>query len=764
MKLPIRTAALVLVLGLWGGAEAAEAGRAYPPDIQAIKTRGTLRVALPSEDLPYFYCRNKDGRLEGHEVDLARSLADDLGVTLEFDRVATTYDEVVTRVREEKADLGICALSKTTSRSQQVLMSRPYLLVHPTVVVNRLRLAQLGDNVKGLAGLRMPGVDIAAQAGSSYVEYARSDFPNARVVPLDSLERCWEAVQKGTVLALYYDEIEIKSRFKRNPRLKIPLEIVGLDDVDDFLAVAIPPNRWSLLYYVNTYLDLNRPRVSTADEVMQKYRDPTLPVAAAAAGPTRQAPPDASEKWRVVGVASVCLALLLVWRRLRSRGRASAPASAVEALGGALLSPLAMLVAVVAGAIIGIYFRSLARALQPVGTLYMALLQMCVLPVILVTVMNSLGLLLREGGVKRVLTRLAAAAVLGALVVGCFGTLGSAVSGLGANLDVESKNVLGEFLSQHEAQFKESAPSAAEGTGFWGFVGRVVPANIFADLVSANTLSVLFFSTILGIALGVTSHGRNETFAVLESLFDAFSRIIAWLMYGLPVGMCCLVASMFAAVGIEIILGATHFIAFLYAGILLVMFLSSLVIWKRSHRSYAASLSALRRPLLIGLGNGRPVSAIPQAIESLVVELGFDRRATNLVVPLTFSTISFGNILYFSTSAIFLSRLYGAPLGLQQYAVIVVGSILAAVAAVNSPGLIALSMMGIVLGLLKLPLVPSLALLLAVDPLLDQPLALASVAGNCACAAFVAEPSASPRSSPGAVEAAFSPVGGGEPA
>ena len=741
-ELPTTLMTLALLLMLWVGLAQAGTTPLGAPEIQAIKDRGVLRVAMPSEDLPYYYCRGPDGEMEGHEVDLARSLAQDLGVRLELDRVAKNYEQVLTRVRERQADLGICVLSKTTSRAQEVLMSRPYLLVHPTVVVNRLRLAQLGDGITGRQGLRRPGVEIVVPEGTSYVGYAQADFPEARIVTRASADRCWEEVLNGKVFAFYYDEIEIKSRLKRDPYLKIPLEVVALEEVNDYIAVAVPPNHWSLLYYVNTYLDLNRPEIMTPDEIMRRYRDPTQSVTETVGKSVHKNPGEGTEKWWVVAAAAGGVGLMLALRRRSPVKAASPPLSLTAALGSGLLSPRAVIVAIVAGAIIGIYFRPLARVMQPLGALYMALLQMCVLPVIMVTVVNSLGLFLREGGIRQVLTRLAAVTVLATLLVSAFGTLGTSVAGIGSHLDLDSKNILGDFLSRHEEEFKEPASEGGDAQNVWAFVKKLVPENIFADLVAGNTLSVLFFSALLGVALGLSGRGgKGEIFAVLESLYAALSRIVQWLMYGLPLGMCCLIASMFAAAGLEILLSATWFIVFLYSGILVVMAAGSLVVWRRSGHSYLASLSALRRPLLVGLGNGRPMAAIPQAIDSLSADLGFHACTTRLIVPLTFSAISFGNILHFSASAIFLSHLYGAPVGLQEYAIIIFASVVAGMAASNAPGLIALSMMGIVLAPLKLPLAPSIALLFALDPLLDQPLALASVYGNCACTALVAQPS-----------------------
>ncbi|MEW6219628.1 MAG: transporter substrate-binding domain-containing protein, partial [Thermodesulfobacteriota bacterium] len=356
-----------LALLVLAGPGLAQAGTTAPcaPEIQAIKDRGVLRVAMPAEDLPYYYCRGPQGEMEGHEVDLARALATDLGVGLVLDRAAESYEQVVSRIREEQADLGICVLSKTTSRSQEVLMSRPYLLVHPTVVVNRLRLAQLGDGITGRQGLGRPGVEIAAPDGTSYVGYAQADFPAARIVTRDSADVCWEEVVAGKVFAFYYDEIEIKSRLRRNPHLKIPLEIVAIQEVNDHIAVAVPPSRWSLLHYVNTFLDLNRPEVITPDAVMRRYRDPTQPEPPPAVSPAVREPGEGQQTWWVAGVATAGVVLLLLGRRRRPTQAAPAQPGWSGALGEALLSPRAVFAGIVAGALIGVFFRPLARTLQP---------------------------------------------------------------------------------------------------------------------------------------------------------------------------------------------------------------------------------------------------------------------------------------------------------------------------------------------------------------------------------------------------------------
>src|SRR5690606_36028378 len=142
-----------------------------PPDLRAIRERGYLIVAMMVQDRYPFYFVNDDGEMAGLEVDFARDIARHLGVDVVFDRTPETFNGVVDYVAAGKADIGMSKLSITLPRAQQVLFTRPYIILPQTVLVNRLQMAAQRAGNDPLHVLRIPGQRIGVMNGSVFVEY-----------------------------------------------------------------------------------------------------------------------------------------------------------------------------------------------------------------------------------------------------------------------------------------------------------------------------------------------------------------------------------------------------------------------------------------------------------------------------------------------------------------------------------------------------------------------------------------------------------------
>ena len=108
-----------------------------PSDMQRILNNGKLVVAMYFEDVPPFFMTSKNGSLFGFEVDLANDIAKKLGVKVEFNRSAQTFDGLVDMVTEGKADIAISMLSNTLSRARRVRFSEPYITLHQSFLFNR---------------------------------------------------------------------------------------------------------------------------------------------------------------------------------------------------------------------------------------------------------------------------------------------------------------------------------------------------------------------------------------------------------------------------------------------------------------------------------------------------------------------------------------------------------------------------------------------------------------------------------------------------
>lgn len=240
-----------------------------PPDLQRILKRGKLVVAMLNQDNPPFF-RVAQGKLEGSDVQVARSIAEQLGVPVEFNRSAKTFDQVVQTVYRLDADLAISKLSRTLKRAKSVRFSQPYVTMRQGLLVNRLQLVQQANGRSIAEVIRSLEGKIGVIQGSSYVGFTQKQFPKAEIVEFPSWAAAVEAVIRGDVLATYRDELEVKKVVFSKPDAALQLQTIALTDTEDSIAIALPWDSQHLLAFVNQTLDTLNIN-DTADSLLQTY-------------------------------------------------------------------------------------------------------------------------------------------------------------------------------------------------------------------------------------------------------------------------------------------------------------------------------------------------------------------------------------------------------------------------------------------------------------------------------------------------------------
>lgn len=243
-----------------------------PPELERIRDRGKLVVAVLGVDNPPFFMTLEDGSLGGLDIELAKSLAQQLEVDLEINRSAETFDQVVDQVYHQEADLAISKISRTLTRGQRVRFSRPYLSMRQGLLVNRLQLAQQSQNRRTTEAIRALAGPVGVIQNSSYVGFLRQKFPQATVVEMPTWEDAVQAVSQGELLAAYRDELEVKKVMLVKPDASLNLQTVALTDAQDYLAMVLPWDSLHLLSWVDLYLD-TQGRTYTVDTVLEDYAD-----------------------------------------------------------------------------------------------------------------------------------------------------------------------------------------------------------------------------------------------------------------------------------------------------------------------------------------------------------------------------------------------------------------------------------------------------------------------------------------------------------
>ena len=417
-----------------------------------------------------------------------------------------------------------------------------------------------------------------------------------------------------------------------------------------------------------------------------------------------------------------------------------------------LRSPWAILFSVVLSVYVGTTHPAIAVLLAPIGDLYLGLLKMCVLPILLAAITTSLGRLMASSNAAQYVKRILVIFPLGLLATSLVAVIVATLLGPGRNLSTETLSSLGLLVNNSgiDVEMALSGPIPEEtSVGLSAFLLNSVPDNIFSALSQGETLKVLVFSIVVGISLGLVrdrtepSNPSNSItapcFDLLEAIYRTFNQLIHWLTAVLPISLFSLLAYQLSQQGLDVMLSMIDFIVATAITFLIVYLLSTLVVWQKSGTSLLKVLSALREPTILALATSSSLSCLPSSIEQLSDALHFNRQTVNLVTPLSITICRFGSVIYFALGSLFVMQLYDKPLSIGSVAIVIIGSIFAGMATSGVTGILTLTMLGIVLEPLQLPLEAVLVLFVAIDPIVDPLRTLGIVHTGIAVTAMVAD-------------------------
>ncbi len=172
-----RAALLALGAASLALSRTAGAQQTAPSVIEAVKQRGKLVIGL-STFVPWAML-DKSGQLLGFEIDVAKKLAADMGVAVEF--VPTAWDGIIPALLASRFDMIVSGMSITPARNLTVNFTQPYAYSGLRVVANRKHEGKLAS----LEALNASGITLALRRGATPVAYAQQRFPKARILQFD---------------------------------------------------------------------------------------------------------------------------------------------------------------------------------------------------------------------------------------------------------------------------------------------------------------------------------------------------------------------------------------------------------------------------------------------------------------------------------------------------------------------------------------------------------------------------------------------------
>ncbi len=191
----ILTLALTLALFAAPGAQAAtRAELAKESTLEQVLQRGVLRVGF-STFVPWAM-QDKRGEFIGFEMDVARRLAADMGVKIQFE--PTQWSGIIPALLSGKFDIIIGGMSIQPQRALKVNFTIPYEYSGMSIVAGRKHAGRY----KSLADLNSPEVTLALRQGTTAVEAARKHLPKAKQKLFDNEAQTIQEVLSGRAHAV----------------------------------------------------------------------------------------------------------------------------------------------------------------------------------------------------------------------------------------------------------------------------------------------------------------------------------------------------------------------------------------------------------------------------------------------------------------------------------------------------------------------------------------------------------------------------------
>ena len=365
-----------------------------------------------------------------------------------------------------------------------------------------------------------------------------------------------------------------------------------------------------------------------------------------------------------------------------------------------------VILGILLGIAFGIVFPDIALQQKIIGSAFVNLLKMLVVPLVFASIfaaVSGLGTLeqLKNIGLKTILLYV----------------LTTALSVFLAIIMMNIFNI-GEVVSSQGLVYEKA--SQVDDFSAGAMVLSFIPTNIFQALATGDLMKVIVFGVLLGIAtlyLDKKEHIILLDFATAVS--NAMLKIAEWIIKLTPIGVFSLISYVVAEQGIDVIIGLWKYmlvviiVLLIHALVTLPIILS--VLTRINPYQY---LKDIREVPLMAFSTASSAATLPVSMKVVQEKGGVSKESAAFVLPLGATVSMDGTAAYLTIAVMYIANLSGIVLefGDQLLLGITVVALSVGVAALPSASLV---MMIVILQEIGLS-VEYLALIVAVDRILDM--------------------------------------------
>lgn len=357
------------------------------------------------------------------------------------------------------------------------------------------------------------------------------------------------------------------------------------------------------------------------------------------------------------------------------------------------------------------------------GSIFVALIQMMVVPLVLLSLTNGAA---QMGDIKKL-------GRIGGKTLGFY----LATTAIAITLAISIAVIVqpGSFMSLEGAEYTFEAKESPQ---FVQVLADMVPKNPIKAMSDGNMLQIIVFSLIAGSALSLMGDKVAGIKKLLEEANELVLQMVIMVMKFAPIGVFALVAKTMATLGFDAMKSLAVYMLCVLGALLvhaLVTYQGMLVLFTRLNpikffKNFAPAIA-------VAFSTSSSNATLPVTIETVESRMGVSKDLASFSLPLGATINMDGTAIMQGVATVFIAQLFNIPLDLMDYLIVIATATLASIGTAGVPG-VGLIMLSMVLVQVGLP-VEGIGIILGIDRILDMCRTVINIMGDAVCTLIVAK-------------------------
>lgn len=326
------------------------------------------------------------------------------------------------------------------------------------------------------------------------------------------------------------------------------------------------------------------------------------------------------------------------------------------------------------GIVIGLVFGEKATIVKPLGTIFLNMIKMIVVPMVFFSITAGVASL---GDLKKLRN-------IGVKVVGLYALTSALCVGLGlimANIINPGKGFDLTALSQSTDYEAQAMPSIIDT------LIDMFPSNIFTSFTNTNMLQIIVFSVFLGVALIMMGKEGERLLAGVQSCANAMYKITAIVMEFSPIGVCALLADSVGAYGLKIFGPLGKLILTVYASdVILVLLMYIPMVALLAKFPVKKWLQGIWKVWVVTASTTSSSGSLSITTSVTNDEFGVSSELSSFSLPLGATINMNGGCIYYAAAIVMTAQIYGMNLTPSALVNIIISTVLVAMGCPGVPG------------------------------------------------------------------------------